>query len=291
MKNFFCLVSVFFSLVVVEAALAFSISPTKILLTIEPGKSSEVFVEVENNEKQDMVFSGMVLGARQDNEGRPVFLANYTAAEKWVKPKTNQISLKSGAKDKIYFAIQVPTNTPSGAYYLALVVQSVSAGGDVGLTGQIASLLNLQVSGLVSESVKINKWEFSEQKFDRDNWRFLLNLENSGNIEVLLDGNLSVSSWREREIFKEKLNLGNKLLAHSFRFLQPEFNLAKKSIYLPGLYRVKVDISYGKTNQRVVESVYVWYWPVWSKIVGLVLLFLVLVMFVWLGRRLRLRSS
>lgn len=291
MKKFFYFIFILFSLAIAGAVGAFSISPTKILLTIEPGKSSEVFVEVENSEKQDMVFAGIVLGVRQDNEGRPIFLSGYSVAEKWVSPKTDKISLKSGAKEKVYFTIQVPTGTPAGAYYLALVIQAVSTGGDVGLTGQIASLLNLQVSGTVSESVKINKWEFNEQKSDKDNWKFSLNLENSGNIEVLLDGNLSISSWLGREMFKEKLNLGNKLLAHSFRFLQPEFNLARKNIYLPGLYQVKADISYGKTNQRAAESIYVWYWPVWSKIIGLVLLFLVLAAFVWMRGILRRRNN
>ena len=257
-KKFFYLILILFFLAMVGMAEAFSITPTKILLTIEPGKTSELFVEVENNEKQNMVFAGKVLGVRQDNEGRPVFLSDYTVAEQWVKPKIDKLSLKSGAKEKIYFTVQVPTSTPAGAYYLALVIQSVSIGGDVGLTGQIASLLNL---------------------------------ENSGNIEVLLDGNLSVSNWRGREIFREKLNLGNKLLAHSFRFLQPELSLTKKSVYLPGLYQVKVDVSYGKTNQQAAESVYVWYWPVWSKIAGLILLFLMLAIFVRLGRIFRRRRG
>jgi len=285
MKRFFCLISILLSLAVFEAAWTFSISPTKILLTIESGKGSEVYVEVENNDKQEMFFSGTVLGVRQDNEGRPVFLSNYTEAEKWVKSKTGQLFLKPRAKGKVYFTIQVPTGTPAGAYYLALVVQSMSTsslatGGNVGLTGQIASLLDLQVSGMAYESVKVNKWEFNKQQSSDERWKFSLDLENSGNIEVFLAGNLSISNWRGREIFKEKLNLGNKLLAHSFRFLSPEVDLDNRNIYLPGLYQIKVDINYGKTNQQVVNSVYVWYWPVWSKIIGLVLLFLFLIV-VW----------
>lgn len=284
MKIFFYLVFILSFLVKAGIAEAFSISPTKILLTIEPGKSGEVFVEVANSEKQDATFANKVLGVRQDNEGRPVFLSDYTVAEKWVHPKIDKIFLRSGSKEKMYFTIQVPIGTPAGAYYLALIIQAASMGGDIGLTGQIVSLLNLQVSGVVSESVRINKWEFNEQKSGRDNWRLLLNLENNGDIEVFLNGNLSVNSWRGREIFKEKLNLGNKLLARSSRFLQPEFSLAKKHIYLPGLYQVKVDISYGKTNQLVSGSVYIWYWPVWSKIAGFILLFLTLAMFVWLKR-------
>ena len=93
-----------------------------------------------------------------------------------------------------------------------------------------------------------------------------MGFKNNGTIEVQLAGIVAIKNWRGEEIFSEPIILGNKLLAGSKRVLQPEIILNNR-ISLPGLYQAQVKINYGRTNQAVSAIAYVWYFPLWSKVV------------------------
>ena len=290
MRKFFLLVIVVGLLAISLPVDAFSIRPSKILLTVDQGKTKVIPIEIINNEKKDLFFIAKVYFVKQTGEGKPEFVNNYSESEKWIIPPTNEIFVKSGDKGVANFSIQVSDSAKAGSYFLALAIQPSSGSNGVGLAGQVVSILNLQVSGMVGESLKINKWEQKINKKDKNNWYFNLDLENIGQMDVLLGGSLLVKTWGGQKLFQEKLSLGNRLLPNTHRFVRPQIDLAKNKPALPGLYIVQAQIKYGKTQQNISSSVYVWYWPFWSKVLGVCLGFVFIILLVVIIRKIKSRK-
>jgi len=261
---------------------AFSISPAKILLTVDAGASRTVAVKIKNDEKNDLNFRLGVLGMRQNEQGEPIFTRGEDAAENWVYPENGQVNIKSGATKDINFIIKIPADALAGSYYLGLFAEpTLSKEKPANVNTRLVSLLTLQVSGMVNESLVIEKWEPLTGVSGEKKWKFNLLLKNVGAMEVDMRGMAALRNWKGEEIFSQPLVLGNKLLAGSKRALQPEIIL-RDDIKLPGLYQAQIKINYGKTNQPVSSIAYIWYFPAWSKVVlaglGAVLLILLVLM-------------
>ena len=252
-RIFFCFVVILFGLFFYTSAQAFSVSPSKILLTLDPGSSKSISIKVKNNENVDLIFTGSVVGVRQDNQGKPVFLTGYTQAERWVKLDKQEVLILSGQEDSLDFVINVPKNTPAGSYYLGLVAKPSLDNKGMGLTGQIVSLLNLQVGGIIKEELVINKWDIDKEKISKESFVFDLTLENKSNIEIDLKGKIVVYDWRNKLISENDIYLGNKLLAYSSRFLKPQIKISRRSWFSP-YYSAKININYGKTNQIITSQ-------------------------------------
>ncbi len=287
-KFFSLLIIIVLFFAVAKPASAFGIMPVKILLTVNPSSSQTVVVKIKNDEKKDLTFKLGVTGVKQDEQGAPVFAAGTETAESWVYPENDLVSIKSGETKSVNFIVKVPADAASGSHYLGLTVEpSLSASNQTGLKTKLVSLLTLQVGGLVNESVIINKWTLIKNSLK--NWQFDLSLQNYGSMEVMLRGMATVKNWRGDEIFSQPIILGNKLLAGSKRVLHPEIIL-QDNINLPGLYQAQIKIDYGRTNQVVSSIAYVWYFPMWSKIIliiGALLLILVVIFIVKRPKRVK----
>ncbi len=264
--------------VITLPAQAFSITPVKALLTVDPGTSQTIVLKIKNTEKNNLTFKLNVLGVTQDENGKPVFSRGSSLAESWVYPENNLVEIKSGETKSVNFIIKTPADAVAGSYYLGLSVEPVLAKtSQSSMTPNLISLLTLEVKGLVRESVNIEKWEAVAGVSGNKTWNFNLNLKNDGTIDVLMQGKITIKDWKGDDIFSEPIILGNKLLAGAKRVLHPQVIL-KNDINLPGLYLAQIKINYGRTQQTVLATVYVWYLPVWSKIVlaiiGLGIIFL-----------------
>jgi hypothetical protein len=251
---------------------AFSITPTKAIITVNAGATDEYKIWIKNEEKNSKNFNLKITCFEQDNAGRPVFGSNKSEAEKWIKFNQYNLLLNTGESKSIDVAIAVPVGAKPGSYYIAVVVETAVASSSqtsaTNLSGQVASLLFLQVGGLVNESIKIIKWEPKKDLITGNSWNFYLNLANNGDIETPMIGSLKINNWRGQNIIEEKINLGNQLLANSVRFLYPEMKLDSKNIYLPGLYQAQINIKYGKTGQTIAKMTHIWYFPRYSMWLG-----------------------
>lgn len=278
----FSLLIFFVFFVGILPARAFGISPAKILLTIDPGVSQTVVVKITNDEKTDLKFGLGVWGMEQDQQGNPVFTRGEDVAETWVYPENNLVTIKSGQTKDVNFIIKIPIDAWAGSYYLGLFAEPVWPKGEQGsINTRLVSMLTLQVSGLVNESLLIENWAPQKNTYSEKKWKFDLLLKNSGSIETEMRGTLALRNWKGEEIFSQPLVLGNKLLAGAKRALQPEMVL-RDDIKLPGLYQAQIKINYGRTNLSAGALAYVWYFPVWSRAilagVGLVLVCLLVLM-------------
>lgn len=271
--------------IIAQSARAFSISPTKILLTIDPGASQTVIVKITNDEKKDLEFRLGVWTMEQDQQGNPVFIRGEDVAETWVYPENNIVMIKSGQTKDVNFIIKIPADVWAGSYYLGLFAEPVWPKEErAGINARLVSMLTLQVSGAVNESLLVEKWAPQKNSYSEKKWKFNLLLKNAGTIEINMNGAVALRNWKGEEIFSQPLVLGNKLLAGAKRALQPEMALPD-NIKLPGLYQTQIKINYGRTNLSAGALAYIWYFPQWSKIVlAITVLFLVLLIVFFIKR-------
>jgi len=291
MRKVYLIAITMFVLLFTANANAFSIVPSKTVLTMDPTNTKSISIEVSNTNKKDITFLSRVLGVRQKNDGTPEFVSGINPAENWIKLKDKSISLKSGQKGNIVFDIVVPKGVKSGSYYLAIAIKPQSQDTKMSaIVGEMISLLNIQVSGIAYESVVINKWEFDKTKSDTNNWIFNLNLANRGNMDVVMSGTVSIMSWRGNELMKQSTYLGNKFLSNSVRFLQPSINTGK-NVIIPSAYQAKIQINYGLLNQSVVSTEYVIYFPFWGKVVLVVFILILLIVILGLVKARKRRKK
>ena len=270
--------SLVLSIFFVLPAQAFEISPVKMLVTGDPGNNYTVALKIKNTDAISMVFDASVFGMKQNESGAPVFERGISEAESWVFPENGQVSIGAGETKGVNFFIKIPKDSLPGSYYLGLSAEPAVKKQSGAVSGRLVSLLTLQVSGEVRESLRINQWK-KISGLDADNWKFALELENIGTVEVPLRGEVAVRNFFGQEIVSEPLVLGNKLLANAKRSLGQELQVREK-IKIPGLYEVGVRVIYGKLGLSVARTEYVWFIPFWSKLAagGLGLLIVVLVM-------------
>ena len=244
-------------------------------------------IKIKNTEKNNLTFKLSVLGMTQDENGKPVFSRGADMAESWVYPESNSVSLKAGETKSVNFIAKIPGDALSGSQYLGLAVEPVVPKTDqASLNSRLVSMLTLQITGVVDESVVVEKWARLNDVSDNKNWKFDLNLKNNGTIEVDLTGVVAVRNWKGEDVFTEQIILGNKLLAGSKRVLQPQIAM-KDRIKLPGLYQAQVKINYGRTNQTAMAMEYVWYLPMWSRVAALVGGLIIILLVVLLVKKIR----
>lgn len=286
-KYFFYILGIFIFFIAARPARAFGVSPAKILLTVDPGSSQTVAVKIKNDENTSLNFKLGVLGVKQNEQGGPVFTRGEDASENWVYPESNPVNIKPDSVKDVNFIIKIPADALPGSYYLGLFAEPVwPKGAQANVNTRLVSLLTLQVSGLVSESLAIEKWAPLAGVSGEKKWKFDLLLKNVGAIEMDMRGSIALRNWKGEEIFSQSLVLGNKLLAGAKRALQPEIVL-RDDIKLPGLYQVQVKINYGKTNLSASSLAYVWYFPVWSKVVLVLAVLLIVVLIFWRIKRVK----
>jgi len=250
----------------------FSLSPLKHIITLAPGSAGVATVKIFNQSDERQTFSLKVLGGRQDGAGRPLWGANYSPAEPWVKPVKGSLIIGPGGEQAVDFSINVPAEASAGSHYLGLTVGTLASpeSGGVGLSGQLVSILSLQVAGQATETAVISGWR-TEKIFLKKNWPFELTLRNDGNVELPMAGKAAIVDWRGRVVYEEPVNLGPALLPGTGRGFAAILRPAGKGFYWPGPYSAEIKINYGRLNQVVSARADFWYFPWWTLVAAAVL--------------------
>jgi len=267
----------FFFLFLIVASLhvgrsqAFSILPTKYLVTLGPGQSQAVYLTVKNEGRVGQDFRIFVGGIKQNEQGGIIFGIGTEEAEQWAKPEKDIISLKSGAEENVKFLVSVPSGAPPLSHFLGLAAEAIPEDSQSGVNqigGRLFSILSLQVAGRAEEVVKIEDFK-CDDIFTWDNdWKINLEVSNKGNIDIPLGSRLSVS-YLNKEIFEETWLAGGQLLVGAHRRLEKNI---RPDILWPGRYQARAQVVYGRTQQTITVLAPVWYFPKWSiAILGILL--------------------
>lgn len=275
-------ITLFFLVVIlgIKNTQAFSISPSKILLTINPGDYRTVSINVTNDEGRDMYFVGQVFVVDQSNNGQPIFFQNNTTSKSWIVASDKKL-IKKGEIKPFEFKINIPKNAYPGSYFFGLGIKSELEQAGIGLTGQIISILNLQVSGQAKEELIINKWELNKIKTTSDNYVFNLNLDNKSNVDINLSSKISLYNWQGKTISSQNQYLGNMMIPNTTRFLNP--TIKDNKFNFSPVIKAKIDITYGRLNLQTTDQVLILNWTV--IIIAIILGFLFILALILLIKR------
>lgn len=245
-------------------AQAFTVAPARLTITVEGGSAATVKVTVSNPEASAIAITPRVVGVKQDEQGRTLLGKEFDEAEGWVQAEASSVRVPAGGKREVVFSVVAPFGTAPGSHYVGLALAAASEGsGTVQLTGELVSLLTIQVAGVVNERLEIIEWKVPRLITAGGFVPATIVMSNTGTIEVPLAGQVAITSLRGREIFSGPLPLGNKLLALSTRRLEQPIDVPSGSMSL-GLYRASLRVTYGLTQQTVVRSAFIWFVPIWS---------------------------
>lgn len=258
MKKWFLLSLLF--LLSPAVASAFSLSPAKINLTINPGDTQILEIKIKNNDTVGQSFRPVVMGAEQTEEGAPRFVSGVSEVESWAAAKTEKFTLLSGQEKTVQFFVDVPGGSYPGSYYLGLgVEQSSGSEGNVSLSGRVLSLVNIKVAGTANEEIKLDEWQSIKKVWFSPEWKFAAAVVNKGNVELPLKGELIVYDFFGRKIADKELSLGNKLIPGTARSFDIDYSLSGHQRFIPGIYQTDFVLYYGLTNQKMIVSTKLWY--------------------------------
>lgn len=239
---------------------AFSLSPTKIDLTIDAGEKQILEIKIKNNEKESAIFHPVVMGAEQTEFGTLVFVSGKSETESWATTKVSNFILQPGQEQTVQFLVDVPDGSYPGSYYLGLgASQESTSRSEVNLSGRLFTVVNIKVSGTANEELVLNNWKSTKMFWFSPEWKFNAEVENKGNVELPLKGSVVVYSLFGKKLIEKDLPTGNKIIPGTKRFFVWDAKLSKVDIFKPGIFRANLMLQYGLTGQKITASTTLWY--------------------------------
>lgn len=263
------------------------ISPVRTDVEIAPGTTKTVQITATNITKNSItvkpIENDFVAG---DERGTPALIldadkfAPTHSLKRFMQPLEN-VTIPAGKSQIIKLTVTVPKNAQAGGYFGAVRLAPASAedGGQVNLTGSVASLILMTVPGPVTE--KLNLTDFSIQQNGKagttfgtpDNLQASFRFENKGDVQVAPFGKVSVKKG-DKVVYEADFN--NKdprdmILPDSAR----RFDIPLKDIESFGNYTVSATLTYGKKNQTIEVMKSFWVIPqmlIIAVVVGVLLL-------------------
>jgi|GEM_PF-5006299 hypothetical protein len=276
-KWFLALAVVILPLLSIQTAQAFSVSPLKYEITVDPGTSELLKVTVGNSEATTQQFRLTSVPVTMDETDHPQYGVAGTEASSWLKFEPTQYTIGAKGKKEITITINPPAGIEPGTRVVAVVVQEVADNkGTVGLSPRIAIPLYITVAGKVSEALRISSWQPVQKVFSSLTWPIQLTLRNEGTVRVPLLGKVVVKNSQNEAVSEKIISLGNELFPNTNRSLSLTVIGEKTEPFLPARYTVNVLIQYGASKTVLNSTVVIWVVPVFWWIVGGVFILIII---------------
>jgi len=241
------------------ACLAFSILPSKFVLTIDPGNSQSLNIEIKNDGDTEKKYSLKVTGLSQDIDGKLVSKEKSDIAEYWVSYEDKNFSIAAKGSQKIPITIAVPKGTAPGSHLIGIGINEKNG---ESISAELVAVVKIAVAGKAIEALEMKDLSPLRKIFLSDSWKFSTIFKNAGNVDVDMRGAMEVSDFFDRQVYQSEIKIGGTVLSQSER----QVSLSAKSdrkFLLPGVYHAYVKIDYGLTNQSLVRETDFWYFPGW----------------------------
>ena len=280
-KKIFSLIVCIFLLGTVIDVKAFSVSPVKQILTLEQGTGRNIKIKVRNTERETTKYKISVIGVKQDEQGYPIYGVGIEEAENWVKTEQDIIEINPGKEVEASFKITIPKGIYPGSHYVGLSAEPIlDTGENKNFSGKLISLLLLEVSGTVNETLSVTNWTGEKDiYFNFNKVKINAILKNSGNTELPLSGKIRLYNWLDKKVVDSDVYLGGALLPQTQRKNEVLLPI-QNSIYLPGVYRVQLDLTYGRTSQKLSVQYSFWYMPLKLLVTSGIIIFILLVIMI-----------
>jgi len=273
------------------------VSPVRSDLTINPGKSQTININVTNVTTVSATFQAIVndFVANPDESGNPAIILdpNQSAPshglKHYVQPIKN-FTLAAGQQKSVPVTVAIPANAPGGGYFGAVrfAPANVSAAPNqnVTLAGSVGSLILVKVPGNITDKLSLASFDVRDKKGDASSFftsnkdiTAAVRFQNEGNVQEEPFGKILLKNHSGKILATYELNNtyppGN-VLPDSIR----RFNIALNKVGSFGQYKVEGNFGYGSGGQLLSASTTFYVIPI-SVIIGFVLLVLLLLFLVF----------
>lgn len=276
------------------------ISPVRSDIEIKPGTSQTVKVTISNLTSAPITVSPIendfVAG---DERGTPALIldadqyAPTHSLKRFMRPLPN-ITIDANKGRTVDVVMTVPKDAQAGGYFGAIrfAPTDPAGGGQVNLSGSVASLILMTVPGKMVEKLDLTNFDIqqdgkSSSTFFQtpDNLKVAVRFKNSGSVQLAPFGQLSVKQG-DKVVYSSNFNTStprDMVLPDSAR----RWDIPLDKIGKFGHYQVTATFTYGSKNQTIEVTKSFWVIPMYviiAAIVGLVVLIL-LIVGIWLGLR------
>ena len=246
------------------------ISPVRTDLTIAPGKTQVVNINVTNITSSTATLQTVVndFTANPDESGNPSIILDPTqfaashSLKRYVGPVSN-FTLTPGQEKSIPITINIPISAAGGGYYGAIrfapASTTISPGQNVSLAGSVGSLILVKVPGELKEQLSIASFDIRHDNVASSfftttkDLTALVRLQNEGNIQEAPFGKILLKNHSGKIIGTYEINntspAGN-VLPDSIR----KFGVTLTGIKSFGQYKLEGNFGYGSGGQLLSAS-------------------------------------
>lgn len=276
------------------------VSPVHTDLTINPGQSKTVDVYITNVTEQTTTFQVTVndFQASGDESGNPALLLNDQSAPahslKQFVPKLSDVTLKPNQQQDVKVPITIPATASAGGYFGAVrfaAANTTSGNQNVSLSASVASLILVKVPGNYKEVMTIASLDTRKDNkihsifTSNKNIDGVVRFQNSGDIQEVPFGKMTVTSFRGKTVYVTEVNSGEaagNVLPGSIR----KFSVPLKNLSGFGRYTLRGDFGYGK-GQTLTATTNFYVIPVPAIIITVVLILLIIVAIIEIPRMMK----
>lgn len=264
------------------------IAPVRTDLTIQPGSSKTISVYVTNVSGGTTTYKVVANDfiANNDESGAPALMLDGEPNDKHGLKKfmTTQdtVTVKPGVQAEVKVTVAIPKDVAGGGYYGAIrfVPTTANNGGNLSLSGNVASLILVRVPGDVVEKVSLISFDarngnepktiFTSNKKIKAVVRF----RNEGNIQEQPFGKIILKKGA-KTIASYEVNGGDQpgnVLPDSVR----KFSVDLKNLSSYGKYTIVGNFGYGIDGQLLSAKTTFYIIPIWLILIGLLIIALIL---------------
>jgi len=286
MKRFFILLLLLFIPFFLSESqgIRIAVSPLIRDVSIDPGESKELEMEVFNNSDFDLEMAPMVLNFRDGGEGKVSFI-NPLEIEKsidegkefllsqWIEIDSAPFLVPSKGSATLDFKINIPEDAPPGGRYAAIAVGARPKGvpdlgnedpkGALMISPSVSSILLVSVGGEVVEEIRLRRFS-TERIHTTTEAIFSLELENKGNTHLRPWGSIDIYNSWGKKVGNLPINLGTdfgNILPGSSRSWDIVWR-DENSFLDIGKHEAVLTILYGRESIQVLTaSIEFWIFP------------------------------
>jgi hypothetical protein len=260
-----------------------TITPPLVKNKMEPGGIWNSTVKVVNNGKQPIDIYVQVADYKSGENGGPEFIQNQDryetasyALSQWIEVGSGPYNIDAQKSAEIPYSIVLPATADPGGHYAALLIGTRPKGDIHGsglqISSLLASLIMLEVTGDILERGQIREFSAGKIIFTEPDVKFNVNFENTGNVHLLPQGEISITDWFGRKKGRITINhatdYGN-VLPKSIR--KWDFTWRQdKNIFEMGRYRAELVLGYG-SQARQTDTHILYFWLIYPKLILIIL--------------------
>ncbi len=196
-------------------------APTSEYLNLQPGESFSNFFNAWNLKEDDTTYYIYVSGFEQvqDFPGTAVPLSpeddvkDPYSGSSWVSMDISEVLLKSQKGKDIYYTINVPSDVALGEYHVKIFLSTNKQLEENFSTATVANLaagpnILIQVGDKdkLTETADLLKFTTDKYFYEKPPVEFITELENTGNTHITPNGDIVVTNFLGKEVFRVALN-------------------------------------------------------------------------------------